>query len=84
MPTCKKCAGTGEKFDMELEDWSDPLEDCTECNGTGESGKCPEDEHVPNRNGMCVVCGYEVVKEVDSNGIPLQEIEWYDERTKGE
>lgn len=68
--SCSKCGGTGEKFD-DTEDWASPIEDCPACKGTGVLiEKCEQFEHVPNRTGHCVICGYEVVTEVDDDGTP--------------
>lgn len=36
MDRCSHCAGTGDKFDTEINDWTDPLEDCDYCGGCGE------------------------------------------------
>lgn len=82
--TCEKCAGTGEEFDPEKDDWTDPIKTCERCEGIGfVSSKCDPEydgECVPNHSGHCIVCGYELVREVDDNGIPLDELKWADER----
>lgn len=33
---CKKCGGTGDKWNTAIDDWATPRKDCPACDGTGE------------------------------------------------
>lgn len=70
--TCMACSGTGEKFDKDRDEWNDPIETCPKCEGIGmvNANQCPPNECVPNRSGFCINCGYELMREVDDDGIP--------------
>ena len=39
---CPDCAATGDKWDRNTEDWSNPREECPHCDGYGEVGDPPE------------------------------------------
>lgn len=68
--TCYSCGGTGQAYDHVKDEWVYPMKDCPKCNGSGKADYCKENGHIPNRTGMCAVCGYEVVTETDEDGTP--------------
>lgn len=37
--SCPSCAGTGDRFDREINDWAYPTEKCPRCKGYGEIGE---------------------------------------------
>lgn len=41
---CKYCAGTGDFFDSELDDWAPGEEKCSRCEGWGELGRAVDEQ----------------------------------------
>lgn len=70
--TCYSCGGTGQAYDHVHQGWVKPIQDCPACKGTGKVDYCEANGHIPNRTGMCAVCGYEAVTEVDDDGEPVE------------
>lgn len=44
MANCKRCGGTGDAWDDETNDWTDPPERCGPCKGWGEVPPYGEDD----------------------------------------